>query len=78
MIILPFSPIFSGSAVLVLPKKFAEIAAVPQSAGVSDICNGVLAVYEHPAGFLQAAALDILCGGSVEIAAKQPKTLPFA
>lgn len=44
------------------PEDPAEIAAVSQTAGMADICNGILPVYEHFAGFLQTVTLDVLYG----------------
>lgn len=52
MTILPFFSVFDWSTVLIFSEDLAEIAAFSQSAGMSDICNGILPVYEHFASFV--------------------------
>lgn len=77
MIILPFFPVLHGRAVLIFPENLAEIAAVAKSADMPNLRHRILPVPEQTAGLLQAAALNIFCGGCMQIVMEQPETLSF-
>ena len=59
-------------------EGLSEIAAAPQTAGMTDGCHGITCFCQHPAGHLQSAACHIFRRSRMQTALKNSVTFPFA